>query len=136
MSTSFDDLKKVMANKTDEELYDVLHGHPDEYTGDAIDAAKQEVASRNLTAPTLSTLSTAVEAQKRVEETPLGWPLRIVAFFISTMGGGIPVILAHRHYVEKGARRKAREWARWGLFGFLFYFSVFVLRFVLPLFSN
>jgi hypothetical protein len=136
MSTSVDDLKKVMANKTDEELYDVLHGHPDDYTADAVEVAKQEFAVRNLTAPTLNILSTAVEGQKRIEEAPLEWHLRIVAFFISTVALGIPVILAHRHYVEKGARRKAREWARWGLFGFLFYFVVTVLRFMLPLLSN
>jgi hypothetical protein len=84
MSTSVD-LKRVMANKTDEELYDVLHGHSDDYTGDAIDAAKQEFASRNLTAPTLSTLSAAVEAQKRGDEAPLvsyaNSPRRIGAFW-------------------------------------------------------
>ena len=136
MSTSVDDLKKVMANKTDEGLYDVLHGHPDDYTVEAIEAAKQELASRNLTAPTLSTLGTVVEGQKRVEEAPLEWSLRILAFLISTLFLGIPVLLAHRHYVEKGARRKAREWARWGLFGFLFYFVASVLRFMLPLLSN
>jgi hypothetical protein len=115
MSTSVDDLKKVMANKTDEELYDVLHGHPDDYTADAVEAAKQEFASRNLNAPTLSTLGSVVEGQKQVEEAPLEWPLRIIAFFVSTLALGIPVLLAHRHYVEKGARRKAREWARWGI---------------------
>jgi hypothetical protein len=136
MSTSVDDLKRVMANKTDEQLYDVLHGHPGDYTADAIEAAKQEFASRDLTSPALTSLSTAVEAQKQVEEAPLEWPLRIVAFFVSTVALGIPVIVAHRHYVEKGATRKAREWARWGLFGFLFYFVVSVLRFMLPLLSN
>lgn len=136
MSTSVDDLKRAMAIKTDEQLYDILHGHPNDYTADAIEAAKQEFASRNLAAPVLSSLSIAIESQKRVEEAPLEWPLRIVAFFISTVALGIPVIVAHRHYVEKGARRKAREWARWGLFGFLFYFVMAVLRFMLPLFSN
>jgi hypothetical protein len=47
-----------------------------------------------------------------------------------------PVIVAHRNYVEQGARRKAREWARWGLFGFLFYFALSVLAYLLPLRSN
>jgi hypothetical protein len=136
MSTSVDDLKRVMANKTDEELYDVLHGHADNYTADAIQVAKQEFSSRNLASPTLSSLSAAVQAQTRVEEAPLEWPLRIVAFFISTVFLGVPVLLAHRHYVEEGARRKAREWARWGLFGFLFYFVVSVVRFMQPMFSN
>ena len=82
MSTSVDDLRKVMANKTDAELYDVLHGHPDDYTADAVEAAKQEFASRNPAAPTLNSLSTAVEGQRRVEEAPLEWPLKILAFFV------------------------------------------------------
>jgi hypothetical protein len=136
MTTSVDDLKKVMSNKTDEQLYDVLHGHPEDYTSDALEAAKQEFVSRNLSAPILTSLSTAVEGQKRAEEAPLGWSLRILAFFTSTVFLGIPVLLAHRHYVEKGARRKARDWGRWALFGFLFYFVASVLRFVMPLFSN
>jgi predicted cobalt transporter CbtA len=134
--TSVDDLKRVMANKKDEELYDVLHGHPDDFTADAIEAAKEEFTSRDLTAPMLSNLSTAVEAQKRVEDAPLEWPLRILAFFISIVALGIPVLLAHRHYVEKGARRKAREWALWGLFGFFFYFVASVLGFMPRVFSH
>jgi hypothetical protein len=136
MTTSVDELRRVMANKTDAELYDVLYRRSDDYTADAFEMAKQEFASRHLTAPTLSSLSAAVEGQKGVEEAPLEWHLRIVAFFISTVALGIPVIVAHRHYIEQGASRKAREWARWGLFGFLFYFVVSVLRFMLPLFTN
>ena len=136
MSASVDDLMRAMSSKTDEELYDVLHGHPDHYTPDALEIAKQEFNSRNLAAPTLTSLSAAVDGQKRTEETPLEWPLRILAFFISTVFLFIPVILAHRHYVDSGARRKAREWGRWALFGFLFYFVAFVFRLVMPLFSN
>lgn len=134
MSISVRDMKRVMADKSDEELYAVLHGHPENYTADALEAAKQEFASRNLTAPAMTTLNSAAEEQKRVEGEPLKWPLRILAFFISTVFFGVPVLIAHRYYVEKGARRKAREWARWAFFGFLFYFTLFVRRYTLPLF--
>jgi hypothetical protein len=127
MSTSVEELKRIMANKTDEELYDVLHGHSNDYTVEAVEIARQEFSSRNLDAPTVSSLRAAVEGQKKMEGTPLGWPLRILAFFISTLAFGIPVILAHRHYVEKGTRRKAREWGRWALFGLIFYVAVLVL---------
>jgi len=136
MSASIDDLKKVMANKTDEELYDVLHGHLQDYTPDALTAVRDEFASRNLPIPSLTHLSAAVEDRKRVEEAPLEWHLRILAFFVSTVFLGIPVLLAHRHYVERGARRKARDWGRWALFGFVFYFAASVLRIMMPLFSN
>ena len=128
MGASVDDLKRVMANKTDGELYDVLYGHSGDYTTDAVEAAKQEFKSRNLNAPTVNTISTAVAEQKQTEEQPLEWGYRILAFFISTAFLGIPVILAHRHYVENGARRKAREWGKWALFGLAFYIVLGVLR--------
>jgi hypothetical protein len=128
MGASVDDLKRVMANKTDEELYDVLYGHSGDYTLDAIEAAKQEFNSRNLNAPTLNTISTAVAERKQTEEQSLEWGYRILAFFISTLMLGIPVLLAHRHYVEKGAKRKAREWGRWALFGFVFYIVLGIVR--------
>jgi len=72
----------------------------------------------------LTSVSSVVEAQKRLEEAPLEWPLRILAFFVSTVLLGIPVLLAHRHCVEKGAKRKARQWGRWALAGFVFYVMV------------
>ena len=131
MSVSAEDLKRRVANKTDEELYDMLYGHSNEYTADAVEAAKLEFHSRNLDPRTVSNLSTAVKETKQLEEAPLGWGYRILAFFVSPIFFAIPVILAHRHYVEKGDRRKAREWGRWALYGFVFYFAVAVLRVLL-----
>ena len=126
----------MMLGKTDEELYDMLQGHPDDYTADALEAAKQEFSSRNLAPQSVENFNIAVEKQKQVEEAPLEWPLRIIAFFFSTVFLGIPVLWAYTHYVEAGATRKAREWGRWALLGLLFYFVLGTLRFVIPLFSN
>jgi hypothetical protein len=131
MSVSAEDLKRVMANKTNEELYDVVYGHSNEYTADAVEAAKLELRSRNLDPQTVGNLSTAVEERKQVEKAPLGWGYRILAFFISTIFFAIPVLLAWRHYVEKGERRKARDWGRWALYGFTFYLAVAVLKVLL-----
>lgn len=136
MSLSLDNLRQTMSTKSDEELHDILYGHPGDYTTDAIEMAKEEFLSRNLDAPTLSSLGVSVKERLRLEEAPLGWPLRIVAFFFSTLFFGIPVILAHRHFVEQGERRKAREWGRWGLFGFIFYLVVFVIRAILSAFAK
>lgn len=131
MSIPVEDLKRIMADKTDEGLYDVLYGHSNDYTSEAIEVAKQEFASRSLDEPTLSNLGNVAKEQKQIEEAGLEWPLRTVAFFVSTMFLFIPVLLAHRHYVEKGAKRKAHEWARWALYGFLFYFALSLLRLTL-----
>lgn len=106
-------------------------GRPDEHRPEAAENTKPEYAFRGQSGHTLSALSAAFEAQRRAEqqatESPLEWPLRIVAFFTSTVLLGIPVLLARRHYLGRGAGRKAREWARWGLFGFAFYVAVSVL---------
>lgn len=126
------DLKLTMSNKTNEELYEILYAHSGDYTPDAIEIAEEEFRRRKLDAPELNSLGAAAENLRAQEDAPLGWPLRIVAFFFSTAFFGIPVILAHRHYVEQGSRRKAREWGRWGLFGLAFYVTLFVLRLLLP----
>lgn len=136
MGVSAEDLKRVMANKSDEELYDVLYGHSGDYTPDAVEIAKLEFSSRHLDEPVLKTISTAVEGRKQVEEASLEWPYRMLAFFVSTALLGIPVLLAHRHYVEKGARRKAREWARWAIYGFIFYVVLGVLNSIVWLHGN
>jgi len=136
MNLSSHGLKKAMSDKTDEELYDIL-AHSKDYTADASEIANEEFRSRKLDAATLSSLGTAmVEEQRQREEAPLSWTLSMVAFFFSTLFFGIPVILAHRYFVEHGAKRKAREWKQWGLFGFFFYVALFVLRrFVMPFFK-
>jgi hypothetical protein len=136
MSLSIGELKKAMSDKTDEELYDIL-AHSKDYTEDANEIANEEFRSRKLDAATLSSLGTGmVEEQRQREEAPLSWILSMVAFFFSTLFFGIPVILAHRYFVERGARRKAREWKQWALFGFFFYVALFVLRrYVMPFFN-
>jgi len=106
MSLSRDDLKRAMSNKTDEELHDILYAHSGDYTPDALAIANEEFLVRKIDAPTLSTLRTGVEELRKREEARLGWPLRIVAFFFSTVLFGIPVILAHRHTLNREPNAK------------------------------
>ena len=60
MSLSPEDLKLAMSNKSNEELYDILYAHSEDYTTDALEIAKEEFLGRKLDAPTLRSLSTAV----------------------------------------------------------------------------
>jgi len=87
----------------------------------AIEAAKAELGSRSLPAPALVEISNSVAEKLHREQQPLEWPKRITAFFISPMLLFIPTLLGHRRYVERGERRKAREWARCAWLGFGFY---------------
>lgn len=121
-----EELKKQMSSKTDEELYGILHAHSKDYTTDALEVAEEEFRRRNLDTIGLNELSAVAGERQQREQAGLGWPLRILSFFISTLALGIPVLLAHRHFVEQGATRKARQWGRWALFGFVFYLTLFI----------
>lgn len=63
----------------------------------------------------------ASEEEWRREQAHLGWPLRTVAFFATTIGFGIPAMMAYRRFVDEGYRRKAHEWIEWGFFSFVFH---------------
>jgi hypothetical protein len=128
---SSENLKEMMSGKTDQELYDILHAHSQDYTPEAIEVAKEEFHHRQLDATTISTVATAVEKAREKEDAHLSNPLRVLAFIISTVGFFIPVLLANRHFVEKGERRKAQEWARWAIYGFVFYFALGLLSWLL-----
>jgi len=110
-----------MANKSDAELYDVVHGHSDDYTAEAVEAAQRELQVRNLDVPTLAKIGAVAAEKLRQAQTPLEWRMRIRAFFISPVLLFIPTLLAHRRYIERGEKRKADDWSRWALFGFAFY---------------
>lgn len=120
-----------MRNKSDEELFDILNVHTQDWVPEAVEAARIEFRSRGLDAPTLNIIETNAAQTREKEGAHLGWGLRLLAFFFSTVCLGIPVLLAHRHFVEKGERRKANEWATWGLNGFLFYLGLGVVRLIL-----
>lgn len=131
MRLSPESLQEQMSSKSDEDLYEILHSHSQDYMPETIEAARAEFSHRQLDAPTLSSIVEAAEKVREKEEAHLRWPLRMLAFFVSSAIFFIPVLLAHRHYVEKGERRKAREWARWAIYGFVFYCVLGVLMRVL-----
>jgi hypothetical protein len=114
-------LEQTIAGKSDGELYDIAFIHSDDYGAPAVEIAKEEVRRRSLDNPLLSRLAIAFDEELKREQARLGWPLRTVAFFITTMGLGIPAMIAYRRFVNEGYRRKAHEWIEWGFFGFVFY---------------
>ena len=124
---SQEDLKRTMQSKTDEELYSLLHLHSQDYTLEATNAASEEFSRRQPDAPTISRVVAAAEKREKDQKAPLSWGLRAAAFFVSSAFLFIPVLLAHRHFVEKGERRKAREWARAAIYGFVFYCALGIL---------
>jgi hypothetical protein len=123
-----EELKQAILSKTNEELYDVVYVHSTDYTPEALEIAKREFIARGVDAHTLTQLSSAAdlrqEHEQAQEQAPLEGYLKVVAFLFSTLFLGIPVLLAYNHYVNRGARRKAREWIGWAAGGFFFFFGV------------
>ena len=81
MRLSPEQLKEMMSGKTDDELYVTVYVRSQEYTPEAIDAARAEFHRRQLAAPPESIVAADVEKVREQEQTPLSVPLRIVAFF-------------------------------------------------------
>ncbi len=94
---------------------------------ETIEAARAEFSRRQLGESSLSDVVAFAEKAREKEEAHLSWRLKMLAFFVSSAILFIPVLLAHRHFVENGERCKAREWARWAIYGFIFYCTLGVL---------
>lgn len=128
---SREELQQEMSSKSYEELYDIAYMHPQDYASLIVEIAKEEVRGRNLDIPRLGILASAAEEQLRQEQAHLRWPSRILAFFFTTLGVGVPLIVAYRHFVTQGAKCKAREWEHWGLLGLWFYIGMVGLWYLL-----
>lgn len=95
--------------KTDGELYDML-AHQDDYLPEALEAAKDELAKRNLAPERVAQLEATVQSQKVAEETKaqerLGWPMRIFIFiFCAGLFGALLAV----YYDSKGYKKKASD---------------------------
>lgn len=136
MKVSTEDLPEKMRNKSDEELFDIFQVHTQDWIPEAVQAARDEFNSRGLDEPKLIGIAASTEQTRKREDARLGWFPRLLAFFISTLFLCIPVLLAHRHFVEKGEKRKAKDWAKWAFYGFLFYLGLAMIGWTLTSIGN
>jgi hypothetical protein len=136
MTPSNQELRHAIRGKTNEELYDVLYTHPSDYTDDAIELAREEFQLRKLDRPTVSNIRGAAYIQLKEEQVPLGWPLKLFAFFFATLLFGIPALLMQRRFIEQGQKRKAQEFWSWALYGFGFYAALFIARTILGILAR
>ena len=105
-----------LPSKSDAELYDML-AHEQDYLPEVVAAARQEIGKRNLAPERLAQLDAAVQSQTVAEaakaEERLGWPMRILIFFLCA---GIAGAILAVYYDSKGYKRKARDcWVTLGV---------------------
>jgi hypothetical protein len=96
-------------SKSDAELYEILD-HDQDYLQEEVEAAKQKINKRNLAPERVAKLEAAVQSQTTAEgakaDERLGWPMRILIFFLCAgIGGAILAV----YYDSKGYKTKARD---------------------------
>ncbi len=101
---------------TDEDLYDML-AHQDDYLPEALTAAGEEFRKRNLPPERVARLEAVTRTHQAAEDAKagerLGWPMRILIFFLCA---GIAGALLAVYYDSKGFKRKASDcWITMGV---------------------
>jgi hypothetical protein len=66
-----ENLQGIMSGKTDEELYDILYTHSQNFTTDTIEAARAEFSQRHLDETKLSSIAAAAETVREKENVHL-----------------------------------------------------------------
>jgi len=120
-----------MIKRNNEELYEVIT-HKDDFVPEAVQAARDEIAARNIP-PEIKTNLEAKMHQNILEEKtlsnlPLQWPVRIIMFLLSF--GAIQSVIGE-YYRNKGYERKYRECWTWMKYGLIFWASLIVILFIL-----
>ena len=104
MTNNFED---VMSKQTDADLLKIVTGPPDDYQPAALDAAKKELAKRNLSIDQLTTVKQEIERDRKSKDEkanrPLGTGWKILTFIFP----GLIQIIFSRVFKSDGYDRKA-----------------------------
>jgi hypothetical protein len=121
----------IMTQRTDAELLKIVNEQKNDYQPEAIEAAELELKNRNLSD---EQVEEAIQENRSKEQTeteksnmPLSGSWKVLTFVFP---GLIQVIYAGIFKAD-GYDRKARELAKWTLYGFGFYLGLAILVMIL-----
>lgn len=124
MTSKFED---VMAQRTDADLLKIVSAPLDDYQPEAVEAAKQELAKRNLSYDQLAATQQEVEDKQRIRtekaNEPLGFLWKVLTFLLP----GLLTIVLSGLFKADGYDRKASDLTKWTLYGFGFYLGIIIL---------
>jgi hypothetical protein len=110
-----ENLRKSIAQATDDQLIDIVFLFPGEYSPDASEAAEAELRKRYRQEAQWDALQAAVQQKSRDREAfaavPLSWYAKVL-FFLSTgscLGLFVAVLVLELRYRPRGSSRKYRE---------------------------
>ncbi|MDR2425298.1 MAG: hypothetical protein LBD59_11360 [Prevotellaceae bacterium] len=128
MTNKFED---VMLQRTDADLLKIITGPADDYQPEALKAAKQEFAKRNLSANQIETAKQEIEQDQKIRSIKANQPLETAWKILTFIFPGLIQIIFSGTFKADGFDRKARELVRWTIYGFGFYAGLIVLIFLL-----
>lgn len=118
---------KVMAQRTDAELLRIVNEQKNDYQPEAVEAAENELKSRNLSIQQIQEASKEIEVKHKIDtdkaNAKLGFGWKTFAFIFP----GIILIIFSGIFKSDGYDRKARELTNWTLYGFGFYVGLVIV---------
>lgn len=120
---------EIMSSLSSKELLKIIEIEQNDYQPDAIKAAEQALAIKNLSQDELNLIRQEIHDEFLIQEQkanqPLGWGLKILTILLP----GIIQLVISGILKSSGYDRKAKELTKWTLIGFLFYIVILVLIF-------
>ncbi len=128
---------QTMQRFSDDELAQIASfGETDGYLPQAVAAARNELAARNLSSTDLSTIADCVQTQRNREvelaNQPLSWSAR-VAFFILPVFGWPILAFVSWSLGTRGYRQKSSDAWKWMGLGIVFWIGLIVVLVVCTL---
>lgn len=121
------DFKNVMAERTDEQLLNILTRSRADYHPEAITAAEAEFARRGLSAARIHEIQNEIERATDRATINAEKPLFIIWKFLALLCPGVLLLFAALILKVEGYERQYRELKRWTLYGVGFYFILVLL---------
>jgi hypothetical protein len=128
-----EELERQMRSRSDDQLYEMLYIHREDWTPEALEVADQEWKSRNLDAGKLKEVQAiAVETEREkaaIADEPLSLPQKVTFFLFNYAFclGVVQIVTADVVFKSRGYDRKFRDCLWWMLYGWLFYTFVGLL---------
>jgi hypothetical protein len=124
------ELEQRIAARSDEDLYEMLFVHREDWTLEALAIAEQEWSRRELTVNKLAAVQATGDERKRqraaIKDEPLSMGPKIL-FFVFNFAfclGIVQLLIADSLYKSNGYERKYRDCFKWMAYGFLCLFVV------------
>ena len=124
-----------MQRLSNQELAEIARfGERDGYLPDVVLAARNELASRNLTSTELATVADSIETTRlrnmELASQPLSWPARMAFFILPVVGWPVMAFIA-LSFATRGYWQKSSEAGKWMGLGIVFWIGLVVILVVL-----